>query len=487
MNHRAQPQFRSFLVALAGTAMTLSLGSIAGCGGGTGQGTTTPEGMPRVSLDGIEVNEPGGAAAALPESDFQERIRRLDEALALSEINARGGSDEPSAMDGRFASNGANPQGVSGSDPAMVVPEMLEIGSNGGNEGSGKPSGEGLRVVEAGSEATVPGGAAGGAEVSMAMPNEPGIEELTPRAALEAVRESVEGSSATAASATTELLPGPDLDLTPAIPTGLSLQEELNDLTERIAVLLRQDAERNGTLLEGMTRVAVLELLSPGVFDGQFGGSLDGSLPPQEAAFVEGLRRASQSLYGGLFTTGPDVQRASEAVESFSKELSAFKPMTIPTAALCTDVGGFGIYRSLRTVEGRYRFLAGEPHRVIVYVELEDFTPRPVVQDEREGYLVDLEQELRLFHAGTLKTENETDLLAWRRDPELITDFSRRERRDFFIVQIIDLPSTLSVGSYRMQITVRDRGATPTAESQAIINIDVVADPSALRFATGSN
>ncbi|MEM1422887.1 MAG: hypothetical protein AAGH64_02680, partial [Planctomycetota bacterium] len=56
---------------------------------------------------------------------------------------------------------------------------------------------------------------------------------------------------------------------------------------------------------------------------------------------------------------------------------------------------------------------------------------------------------------------------------ERITDFSRNRRRDFYTIQIVELPATLTIGRYHLRLTVTD--AHSGEEAQAVVPIDVVA------------
>jgi len=61
-----------------------------------------------------------------------------------------------------------------------------------------------------------------------------------------------------------------------------------------------------------------------------------------------------------------------------------------------------------------------------------------------------------------------------------VRDRSRTRRRDFYIVQRIDLPANLSVGKYNLKVAVRDRHAPGGAEAEAVVPIQIVADASLL-------
>jgi hypothetical protein len=163
-----------------------------------------------------------------------------------------------------------------------------------------------------------------------------------------------------------------------------------------------------------------------------------------------------------------DLQAIPRAADAFSDRLANEQPLTITDAQLCARVEGFGRYRPLPT-----RLLAGRAHPGIIYTEVDHFGTRAGAGPDGEpGHNVELSQELALYHDAD-------GLLAWRRPEQAVTDFSRNRRQDFFIVQRIDLPQTLTVGMYRLKVTVHDRVTGETAET--IIPIEVVADAALIR------
>jgi hypothetical protein len=104
-----------------------------------------------------------------------------------------------------------------------------------------------------------------------------------------------------------------------------------------------------------------------------------------------------------------------------------------------------------------------------VYVELDNFTHSAAAgPGGTTGYKVSLEQQIQLFHDAD-------GVLAWRTPSEKVEDFSRNRRREFYTVQIIELPATLTVGAYRLKVTVEDTATG--AVSERILPIEIVADP----------
>ena len=170
----------------------------------------------------------------------------------------------------------------------------------------------------------------------------------------------------------------------------------------------------------------------------------------------------------GRSITGKDAAEDRQALrlaaEELNEQLQSNQKLRIRRAELCVKVSGYGIY----TPFASHTFLAGREHPVIVYAELDNFRAEP----EADGlYTVRLTQEIVVY--------NEADGLAvWKVKPTEIVDRSRNRRRDFFVVQIAQLPDRLSVGKYILSLTVTDLHGQ--ALDEAKIPIQIVADTSAL-------
>jgi hypothetical protein len=141
--------------------------------------------------------------------------------------------------------------------------------------------------------------------------------------------------------------------------------------------------------------------------------------------------------------------------------------------ALCQRVDGFGRFATI----GTSNFLAGRPNAMIVYSEIENFSQTRGAEgtgtagDHSEQWRVELGQTVRLY----LDSDGSEQLVL----PEsVVHDVSISKRHDFFLVQRVDLPRTLSVGNYNLKVTVRDIGSGAIAEHA--IPIRLVADASAL-------
>jgi hypothetical protein len=131
----------------------------------------------------------------------------------------------------------------------------------------------------------------------------------------------------------------------------------------------------------------------------------------------------------------------------------------IGTFKLCTSVRGFGVYEPF----SKDVFLAGRANKLIVYLELDNYTSQTGADGQ---HVVRLSQELELYDDG--------GLVVWRHTPVAIRDEARRQRRDFFTCQLVELPARLTVGKFYLKARVIDEATGHRAERS--IPLEVVAD-----------
>ena len=113
-----------------------------------------------------------------------------------------------------------------------------------------------------------------------------------------------------------------------------------------------------------------------------------------------------------------------------------------------------------------------------MYIEIENFGYRPVKDadpDKMPGdqWAVDLSTEMQLLDAydGMLQVK----------EPERsVIETGRNKRKDFYLVQEIELPPTLTIGSYNLKIVLRDKSGAEAVRTEAIIPIQIVADLTAI-------
>lgn len=197
------------------------------------------------------------------------------------------------------------------------------------------------------------------------------------------------------------------------------------------------------------------------------------SLSPSERDMLDSWSDFIFQARMGLVQYG-ELTAVAGPAQDLADALTAWRPLSIEQIKLCTKVEGYGVYSELKQFGGEHKFLAGRPARMIVYVEPGNFQHTSVSREGVWGQEVRLTQDLRLYHAA-----KDADTLVWRKPDQEITDFSRNRRRDFFIVQVIELPANLSVGAYRLKVILTDKANSAVAET--IVPIEIVADASALR------
>lgn len=212
--------------------------------------------------------------------------------------------------------------------------------------------------------------------------------------------------------------------------------------------------------------LAPLEALRPGILlDIDAASSPLATLTAQDRATLAAARDRLASKPGG----GGGGSNSDSLRQALSK-ISPPSNLRIARAALCSRVETFGKFTTLPNDA----FVAGRPIRAIVYSELDGFSTRAASENDRpmrgvplsEQVSVDLQQSLALF-------QDSTGLQVWTRPPQTVVETSRNKRRDFYLIQQIELPRTLGIGRYNLKITVKDRNSG--AESESILPITITA------------
>jgi len=242
-----------------------------------------------------------------------------------------------------------------------------------------------------------------------------------------------------------EITPKPE----PAAQAKRQTREELLDQ------LMGDIARRDDPAMRRALTAAVLAMVDP---DQPIAPEILAPLSARQRRVVDRFRRVVIELSAQLEDNAElDLERVTRSVEP----IMAMSPIKIRNAELCTRVSGFGNFDPFpdRT------FLAGRNQRMIVYVELDHF--KSVKPEGADKHTVKLTQEVVLY--------NDSDGLAvWRQEPVDIVDESSNRRRDFFVVQLIELPGRLNVGKYHLKIRVTDKQGGSLDETH--IPIQFVAD-----------
>lgn len=239
------------------------------------------------------------------------------------------------------------------------------------------------------------------------------------------------------------------------------------DLATRMAQLLRDPAPGKQRVPDAVA-LSPIEALEPGIL-------ADLESPENRI----GSKLAPEDRQALITARDNILANPGNANDSLVKALAKLAPpanLKIARAVLCTRVSGFGHYDPFPSTT----FLHSRPIRAIVYVEIEGFTTRPAREGDpvqsgsslSELVSVDLSQSLSLY-------QDPGGLLSWHRPARPVIETSRNKRRDFYIIQQIELPSGLSIGRYNLKVTVKDR--TSASEAETILPITIVADQSAQR------
>ncbi|MFW6336688.1 MAG: hypothetical protein ACOC3G_06140, partial [Phycisphaeraceae bacterium] len=227
------------------------------------------------------------------------------------------------------------------------------------------------------------------------------------------------------------------------------------DRDELMQRLLAHVRESDDPAIRKATTAAVLSLIDPG-------SELDpaplSDLSVRERERVRRFHEAVRALHDTVVDERGSLNE--DRVLAAMHDVFGPQPIEITTLELCKNVRGFGIYEPFE----QKAFLAGQSQKMIVYIELENFMSRELGPNKRE---VRLTQEIVLYNA----TEG---LAVWRQRPVEVVDQSRNARRDFFVVQMIELPANLGVGKYVLKVKVRDLHGETMHE--ATRSIELVAD-----------
>jgi hypothetical protein len=251
------------------------------------------------------------------------------------------------------------------------------------------------------------------------------------------------------------------IESAPAVSPGPDRPLTTVELVQRLADQLKRDAAAGKAGLRPHLALAAMSLIDPAreITEKDLPG-----LSPDDRKLVLAYQQAFTTLGRSLGEAADaDRQQVRLAAEELYEQLAMKRPMRIRNAHLCTKVNGYGVY----TPFASNTFLAGREHPVIVYAELDDFVAKAGGDGQ---FTVNLTQEIVLY--------NESDGLAvWRVKPTEILDQSRNRRRDFFVVQIVQLPARLTVGKYMLSLSVTDQHGLTMDEAK--IPVQIVADTSA--------
>jgi hypothetical protein len=136
------------------------------------------------------------------------------------------------------------------------------------------------------------------------------------------------------------------------------------------------------------------------------------------------------------------ANRQLEAVEELRRLVRSRADLTIPRVALCSGIEGFGRYEPIESAQ----FPAGQPRRVLVYIEVDNFSSEQTASGMFRT----------LFTVRYSLLDPQGKELFSQKD-ENIEDLARQRRRDFYLtIGPLAIPQTLAPGDYVLRVEVED-------------------------------
>lgn len=274
--------------------------------------------------------------------------------------------------------------------------------------------------------------------------------------------------SGAAASASSQHAPAaPAADTRP-------LAQRQREAAQALADLLRPEVGAAREPLKAAIPLLALNALAPGSAKDAI-DAIENAVSPDQRRSLEALRAVLKAADTDPGIAAGDPDAVSRVLKDYGERLQPAPPpesLGIDRAVLCTRVEAFGRYTPITTST----FLTGRVNTVILYTEPRNFGHASKVIAESatgdSGWSVELAQSVTLH----LDADGSEQLVI----PEvIIKDTSRSRRRDFYLVQRLELPKTLSVGNYNLKVRIRDLVSGGMAEQT--IPLRIVADRSALR------
>jgi hypothetical protein len=287
-------------------------------------------------------------------------------------------------------------------------------------------------------------------------PRKPAAANSAPQAAAPAVGrvDTVTPPPAPAA----ESGPGPEEDAYGGGENRSLNPDRLNQLMVDLGRELYASGAYSDTPLRQLLVIAAMSMIDPQ-------RTLDPQAVPdlseKERELLAKLQAFFAELGRSLEGTNDVEHTIVDAVARLRESIVRPPQLQLPTATLCTRVGGFGDYSAF----GRNTFLAHSEQKVIVYLEVNEFTS--ALNDKGE-YVTELSQQLTIY-------ADRDGIPVWKEDWQAAVDVTKNKRRDFFTVQVITLPRALSVGKYHLKVRMRDEKSG--AEAETAITFEMVADP----------
>lgn len=283
------------------------------------------------------------------------------------------------------------------------------------------------------------------------------------------------------ASSTSITSPGATPAATDVTLPGETADQRSARVFDEFRTIMAERGATSGSWRDFFVAAAVPAVASPNPTPVAMPGNAPANLGPRELASLDAALKLFGELTTGQASSG-DPAAVSEAITRAQQTLDPQQMVRVPAAVLCSKVSGYGRYEPFRSNV----FPAGVANRAILYVEVDRMSHRPPSPSDPgltagDQWAVDVTQELELRLDGD-------STLQWRRPEEAAVETSRNKRRDFYLLQEIELPATLSVGTYQLKVIVRDRAAASGSADassyprcEASVEFKIAADPNAGR------
>ena len=238
------------------------------------------------------------------------------------------------------------------------------------------------------------------------------------------------------------------------VPASNPITPTIGNNTSAFVTMLKELRQADDPALNRALAAAAVSVADP---QRRLDESFLVNLGPRQRQTVERYHRMLIEVYDQIVTGSQrlDGRTLAERIDAVLGPL----PVQIQTIELCRRVRGFGVYEPFE----KTTFLSGREHKMIVYLEVDHFTP---IEASTGEYEVKLTQEVELY--------DKDGLMVWRHDPVEIVDRSRNQRRDFFTVQMIALPARLTVGTFHLKVRLADEHGQ--SRTERTIDLDIVAD-----------
>ncbi len=190
--------------------------------------------------------------------------------------------------------------------------------------------------------------------------------------------------------------------------------------------------------------------------------------PDKALAEIPGTNAPTQAIIQRLMKTVMNASQSKgkdpaagatqmlDSVEDLRKLLRSHADLQLPAIKLCTKVEGFGVYDEIKPPV----FPAGQRNRLIVYCEIKNFRTDPT----EDG-------QYRVLLAQRIKVLNSEGKVVYEVGDDDVPYTSRRPIEDFFLVQLVELPTSLPQGKYLLRLYAEDKLAGKATENQVEFTI----------------